>query len=1017
MLNLTLELGTITETVTVEAETTLVNTVSGSLGHVVQEKQITSLPLNSRAVFDLVNLTPGSFVITGGDQRTDVLIGGGRPNSAMVYLDGIIDLRGGIGSTIIEISPPVESMREFKVQANNMGAEYGRSAAGMIRATTKSGTNELHGSLYEFIRNDKIDSAGWGVDKKAKLRRNQFGVSIGAPIVKNKTFIFYNFEGIRERRGRVRTRRVTTALEAAGDFSQTQFSKKGTAKLLPIFDPLSGEQFPNNAIPLNRQDPVAQNVLSFLPPPNRTPDNPITLAGNYQENAVDLSTRDKHVFRLDHSFSDNTRAFWRYTLAEPDDIPRLPTAGFGVADPDARLRRRRFQNMALNFQHVFSPTLVGTLTAGYARTSLNRTGISSGQNFPEKLGLSGVPPDVFPRFEFRKGLVPMTSIAHGGEIARRAGFTNGQVEGNMTWTKGSHNLKFGSQYFRFHGNDVNRRRPSGRWRFEPNFTKGKGVKDSGLPLADFFLGQPDSVDFELGSGTSKRSYYISGYLQDDWKLTPSLTINLGFRYETESPLSEVYDRLNSFDPSVPHPLAGQNGIPEGTLGVVTFTGRNGKGSRLEQWDKNNFSPRFGFAWSPFGGQSTVVRGGYGIFFGNPFDGNLVKIGHKAFDASRSFVDPVPFTMRDGVPAGFLVTPAEESLTPDFGAIGTAFPQSSIDYIDPTRRTPYTQNMNVTIEHQFKNIVFELGYVGNLGRKLIFRSININHIPTELLARKDIKERLRRPFPQFPGNRARVLQRVPNWGISNYHALLFRSERRFSNGLGWIISYAWSKKIDNLQSSGPTIGDDDDIQNLFDRKNERSASTNDIRHRLVMSPIVELPFGKGKRWLQNGLLSHLAGGWSLGTITTLQTGAGFGVTVRNGTSILGDKAADRVLRPNLVSNPELSSSRKGAPAEGGVRGIQWFDPGAFVVPDKFTLGNASRTLPGLASPRLINFDFSIMKNMVIHEQTTLQFRFELFNAFNTPHFGVPGSSLGGGGFGIASATGSDRELQFALKLLF
>jgi hypothetical protein len=385
----------------------------------------------------------------------------------------------------------------------------------------------------------------------------------------------------------------------------------------------------------------------------------------------------------------------------------------------------------------------------------------------------------------------------------------------------------------------------------------------------------------------------------------------------------------------------------------------------------------------------------------------------------NFRTPIPFALGEGVPAGSLQFPSEADLVPEFGSLGSRWPQQQIQFLDPNRRTNYNQNFNLTVAHQYKDIAFEVTYLGNLGRKVPFPNINLNHIPPDLLPRTEIPTRLRRPYPQYPGDTAQVQILSPNWGISNYHALVVKSEKRFDQGIGWIASYTLSKWIDNVVFTGGddvTFGDDDQIQNIYNIRAERSLSTNDIRQRLVMSPIIELPFGPGKRWLKNGPAGQTLRGWSISTIATLQSGSPFGVTVNNGPrDILGDNADGKTLRPNLVGSPNLPASQKGHPASGGVRGIQWFDPAAFGVPERFTHGNAPRTV--MPSPGWVNFDLAILRNFRFKERYRLQFRCEMFNAFNTPHFGVPGSALGGSGFGISTAGSSDREMQFALKLSF
>jgi hypothetical protein len=910
-----------------------------------------------------------------------------------------------------------------------MSAEFGRSSGGIINATTRSGTNLVRGSVYEFLRNDLFDSRGWNVDEKAPLRRNQFGGTLGGPVVRNRTFFFYNYDGFRESRGMVRTRRVPTELERRGDFSRTTFESSAgvSGGVLPIYDPLTGRPFAGNLIPGDRLDPVAVRLLAFLPLPNRQPDNPITGDGNYQENSVNRTTRDFHIVRLDHALTANTRIFGRYTLIEPDDTPAGATAGFGVADPNAVALSNRRQNLAINLQHIFSPRLIATVSLGGTRMSILRQSLALGQNIPAKVGLDGVEPDAFPRVNFTGGRVPITSFGAGGVQNRRAAFTNTQLSGSLNWIRTNHNLKFGGEFWRFNGNEVNRSSASGVFTFSPAPTQvrnaqGPPITNSGLPLASFLLGIMDSVDARVDLGIGKRSYYLAGYVNDDWKLTQRFTLNLGLRYEVESPVTEVGNRMNNFDPRVPHPFAGQTvdgeWIPAGTTGVVTFPGRNGYGERLWEWDRTNFAPRVGLAWRPFKHHRTVVRAGFGIFFGNPYNRNVIEQQRLGFGGVASYRTPVPFTLREGLPPGALQFPEEADLKPEFGAIGTRWPQQEVTFINPERSTNYSQNFNLSIGQQVKEIAFEFGYLGNLGRHVPFPSINLNHIPADLLSRTEIPVRLRRPYPQF-GDAAQVQILSPNWGISNYHAFVFKSEKRMASGFGWLVTYTLSKWIDNVAFSGgdaATFGDDDQVQNIYDLRNERSLSTNDIRHRMVVAPILELPFGNGKRWLNGGPLNQAFGGWSISTIATLQSGSPFGVTVLNGSrDILGDNADGKNLRPNLVGDPRLPDSLRGQPAPGGVRGIQWINEEAFARPARFTYGNAARTV--MTGPGRMNFDLAVLKNFAFRESFRLQFRFEMFNALNTPQFELPVNTLGASGFGIAGAGASNRELQFGSKLFF
>jgi len=1023
--DLTLEVGGVTESISVQGSAATLETVAGSVGHIVDNKEIVELPLNGRNVFDLVNLTPAAFRLGG-----EVSIAGGRTSSALAMLDGTTNSRGGIGSQGIEINPPVEIMQEFRVDANSYTAQYGRSNAGLVNATTKSGTNQFHGVLYEFLRNDVLDSRGWNADLKAPLRRNQFGAALGGPILHNRTFFFYNADAFIERRGVVRTRAVPLAAWRTGDLSSVQRQQTTPSgpvgQPLVVYDPATDQRqpFPGNRIPADRLDPVSLKALSYVPLPNRPPDNPITQGGNWQENAADKLNRVHHTIRLDHSFNDRTKLFGRYILVQPDDNPTGATRGFGDADTDAINLTNRRQNFALNATHVISPATFANLRLGFNRVYILRAGMGLGKNWPEQLGVKGVGPDVFPRFNMSNGLVQTTNFGTPGNHNRRAGITTGEIHADFTLIRGPHTLKLGGSHMRFHANEMSRQYASGQFVFQTRFTNGRNaqggtITNTGMTLADVLLGRLNQVNAEFSQGNARRSYYVAGYFEDNWKATRTLMLNFGLRYEVESPFYEANNRMNNFDPYVLHPLAGTGDIPAGVRGVITFPGRNGYGRRLVHWDRNNFSPRFSFNWRVPGFNNTVVRGGFGIFYGNPYDRNVFQIAGLGFDAVGTVRDPVPFTLQQGLPPGTMVAPREEDLTLSFGARGTKFPISLIQWLDPYRRTQYSENFNLSIQRQWKDILFEVTYLGNLGRKITFPNINLNLIPPNLLSRTEIPARLRRPYPQFDSDRPQIQIVSPNWGLSNYHAFTFKSDKRFSNGLGWLVAYTWSKWIDNCVFTGgddSTWGDDDQVQNIYDLRHERSLSTNHIPHRAVISPVLELPFGRNKKWLNTpGPRDWFFGGWQVSGILTLQTGSPFGVTVVNGPrDLLGDDADSTNLRADLVGNINLPADQKGKPAV-GQRGIQWFDPAGFAPPARFTYGNSARTI--MLGPGSVNIDTALSKSFRFFERYRLQFRWEAFNTTNTPSFGLPGSGLGSGGFGIASAGSSDREMQFALKLFF
>lgn len=1023
VLDLRLEVGAVTESVSVAANATLVDTVSGSVGHTVSNKEILEMPISSRNTYSLVRLTPGAFLV-----GTNVIIAGGRGNSAGAMLDGANASSGGIAIQTVSFQPSVDAIQEFKVETNSYSAQYGRSNAGVVNAITRSGTNQFRGTLYEFLRNDKLDSRGWNAAARQPLRRNQFGGTFGGPIVKDRTFFFYNYEAYKDIRGTLRTLTLPLAEWRRGDFSnlvrQVTTPQGPVAQPLLIYDPANGQRnpFPGNVIPADRIDPVVRRVLALLPAPNRRPDNPITQEGNWQEFARTPTIIDGHTIRVDHSLNDRTKLYGRYYLNAPDQFPVGGTKGLGVADPFATTINSRRQNAVLNGNHVFSPTFILNSRFGFTRSAAFTFGPGFGGEWPKQLGLNGVGQEAFPRFLLASGLVPTTNLGRPNPHFRFYAFNNYEFSADLSKVTGKHTTKFGFQHMRYQGNDTNRITSSGQFTFQTQYTQGlnaagAAIANTGMTFADFLLGRPTAVDIRGSDPTGRRIRYYAGYVEDEWRVTRKLTLTFGLRYELETPFFEVNGRLNNFDQLTPNPLAGQRGIRAGQTGVVTFPNRNGEGQYLLNFDRNNFGPRFGFAYKPFGGNNTVVRGGFGVIYGNPYDRQVIQTTRAGVEAQSRISFPVPFTLGQGVPAGALQLPAPADLVPEFGSLGTRWETSTIQFFDRNRKTQYSLQYNLTLQHQWKGVLFEGSYAANLTRQGNGDTQNINWIPTELLARTEIPERDRRPFTQFQGARANVEMQAPNWGISNYHALMLKSEKRFSNGISWLATYVWSKWIDNypFHNAATGLGDNDGIQDYYNRRNERALSAGHIAHRAVVGPVWDLPVGNGKRWMnRKGPADWFLGGWQISTIATFNTGPAFGITVANGTQRLGDPAAGRVLRADLVGDPNLANGAQGTPAA-GQRGIQWFNPAAFALPAPNTLGNSARAV--MTGPGNVVFDTGLFKNFVFKERYRLQFRWEAFNALNTPQFGLPGSVLGTGTFGVAEAGNSKREMQLAAKLYF
>ncbi|MEK7752962.1 MAG: TonB-dependent receptor [Acidobacteriota bacterium] len=1035
-----LELGAVTESVQVSGTALQIETTSGAVSSAIQVEQILELPLPSRDVFRLVNLVPGAFM-TSGMGGGAVSIGGGRGTSAKALLDGVNNTRGGFAVQNIEMAPPIDAMQEFTVQVSAMGAEYGRSSAGFINAVTKSGTNQFHGSLYEFLRNNKLDAIGWGNDTKPQLIRNNFGGTIGGPVRRNKTFFFYNLDVQRQRQAAVRTRDVGLPEFQRGDFSNATALIQGSRQVVPIHDPASGTgtfaaprattPFPNNIIPSNRIDAVAAAILASnsIPAANRPPNNIDNYSGNYQENAPLPYDAEYHTLRVDHAWTDNVRTFGRWIGAPGVDDNTLPASGYGPADPDAVLFNYHHHNVAVVTDVTFSPTFLGKFLAGWNRVLIRRrSGDCCQTNYAQKFGLAEVARvagRAFPRLNFGGGLTPVTPIGAPGNHNRLAALSQFDYQADFTKVISRHSLKWGFMSTLYQGNENSRRLEGGVFAFNGRFTQGynasgQAILRTGLPFADFLLGRLNNVNIALTPTFGLRIHHYAGYFQNDLQVTSNLTLNLGARYEIENPMYEVANRFSGFCQFCPAPLAGQNGIPAGAIGAVTFAGRNGKGKYLYQWDKNNFSPRFGFAWRLPGFENTVLRGGYGIFYGNPYDDAVIQRPILGLSQQYQVGHPVPFTLAQGLLAGAISSPPESELTSSFGFRGTPYAISEIQAFDEARVTQYSHSLNLNLQTSLHGWFFELGVVSTLTRHNPLGHQNINQIRGEDLPKlgQGVPELSLRPWQIFTGSAPNIAITTANWGVSNAWLGTFKAERRYRNGLGMTVAYTYTTWIDTTPAPGDTTsGDNDDLQDIYNRAGERAASNFLIPHRLVLAPIWDLPFGRGRSWGRawHPIIDAVAGGWQLATIGTLRAGSPFGVGVLDGPrAVLGDSAGGRALRPNLVSS-DLYSANKGKPLADGSRGLEWLKPAAFAIPARYTLGNASRTLPGVYGPGSVSFDLMVAKNFRWRERWRAQFRWEMFNFTNTPAFGLPEQTVGSSEFGRVTSAGARRIMQFGLKL--
>ncbi|MBI4904494.1 MAG: TonB-dependent receptor [Acidobacteria bacterium] len=977
-IDINLDLGTVADSVTVEAAAPLLQSETSSVAAVIDNRTIANMPLVDRRAAQLVRLT--GFVVSNGTAG-QFSVAGGRGNNAMWMMDGGNAQNIGLGTQTLNVDPPVEALQEFNVAVSNYAAELGRTGGGVIQMTTKSGTNTFHGSAYEYVRNDAFDARSFFSVNKAVLRYNLFGASIGGPVLKNRTFFFYSFEGKRSTEESPLFRNIPTQAEGKGDFSQNR---------TVIRDPAAAGRapFPGNIIPTSRFDPVGAQLAAFYPAPNV--EGRASGSNNFyalQRNRTPINT---HITRIDQNFSENNRVYGRFLAntnsSSFDQI--YPVLG---SDDIARFQPQTYYNVTSTWFHNFAPTLINEVRGTYDyRTNENRrAGVGTG--IAGNLGIPGVDPTDFPR-------VNVTGYGALGQGAFRQQFPihGAQLVDHVTKIRGNHTIKAGVEYRFSQNDDLNRPSAGGLFSFNNQAT--------GNAIAALLLGWTQRGQRQETLLLQTRSDTYGAFLQDDWKVTPRLTINIGLRYDLDQPRWEKSDnRQNSFDRAAINPVSG-------TPGVVTFSGRNGLTKYANNWDRNNFGPRFGFAWRA--ADRWVIRGGSAIVFTGQYDQATPNIASLGFNLNSDIISPdsgltPAFLLRNGLPP--LRTPTDQDRTPGFGAVRFgSTPTNSVDFIEPTgRRIGYLETFNFNIEHQLrKDLLLEVGYLATLGHKLsVAGAMTINQVRPELMGAGNAQ--VRRPFAQFSD----VQVQAAALGNSNYHGLNIKVDKRPSHGLHFQANYTWSRMIDDVESRNEPGGSaGNGFSNFYDRTQDRGLSGWSLKHRFVFSSVWQLPVGKGGTLdAGNRVLNTVIGGWSAGYIAELRTGFPYGVIEQTNTT----NAFSASQRPNVVGNPVLSTSRpKAAQLE------QWFNVAAFTAPAQFTFGNAGRT--NGHGPGGVSMDLSILKDFPIREAHRIQFRAEILNFINHANFGLPDLSRGSTTFGRIStlAGGNDnRIVQLGLHYRF
>jgi hypothetical protein len=945
---------------------------------------VDGMPLPNRTSTALIALIPGATIqdVTGSIPVFSV--GGGRMRNQQFTLDG-----GNHGNTVglavnqTDQPLPMDAVQEFRVLENNYSAEYGQTQSGVVTEATRSGTNTVHGSLFDYWRNEDLNARSFFAASTPKFRQNQFGGSVGGPIRKDRTHYFVSYERTLQTTGGPMLETAPTAQQRAGDFSAT-YNAQG--HVIPIYDPTTTQTmngittrdpFPGNAIPTTRLDAVARNMTAYWP----LPDAPgsITGASNFLQNSRPTVARDIVVARVDHQFNSSNQLMLRYFIANEHD------ANPGVfpnpqADPSANKTDQTTHDGLANWTHTFRPNLLNEVRFGLVRRDYATYSDSLNQNLATKLGLTGVSGAGFP-------IVAVTGFQGLGLAPSRysSPLLDYQAQEAVSWFRGKHALKIGLEGRFGIFNDNTDTSSSGSFAFTPLLTALPNVSGTGNALATFLLGEANAASIVRSDLIRSRAQYWGAYVQDDWRVSSRLTLNLGLRWEGTTPRTEDNNRMNEFNTTAINPVSG-------TPGVVTFAGQNGVPRTAFNFDPYNFGPRAGFAWHLH--EKTVLRGGGGIFYGpiaNAIIGTAAALG---FSTNCSIAATQPglndaMVLGSGFPISTCPSP---QLTPSFGAVplGSA-PNTAVTFFERSRPTPISNQFNFNIQRELpNNLLLEVGYLDNLSHHLTAPDLSIDQVPPSLIGPGSAQ--LRRPFPQFTN----VMVINPPLGNSSYHAGIVKLERRFSSGFSLLAHYTFSKYIDDVESF-TELGSVGSYMNFYDLKLDRGLSGSDIRHRAVLSAVYDLPLLRNRGWL-----TGLFGGWKTGAIATLQSGAAFTVysSVDQTNAFLPGTN-----RANVVGDPHSSGGRLS----------EWFNTAAFQLPPPYQFGTAGRGI--LNGPGLFNIDASFIKNFPIRERCRAELRAEFFNFLNHANFGLPGAMAGTPAFGVISSSGAGRSSQLALRVEF
>lgn len=998
--NAQLQIGAVTQEVVVSTDVPLLNTESGEQTTTLEATTMSQLPQVGQDWQNFTILLPGASGAPGGSQgaanpQQVASVNGNLPYSTVLADGASVTLPSSANADIMVL----ETVQEVKVSASAFSAQYGVGGI-MFNQISKGGTDQFHGAAYEYFQNNALNAASfaWGTGKVPILRYHNFGGSIGGPILKKKMFFYFNFDKIIKHGGSPPGfRTVPTSAELGGDFTATG--------LPTIYDPATttvvggvvhrmsfAQEYGNgNKIPASRIDPVAKAIQAYYPAPNTpgTIKNGFT-SNNYVFTVPNSAPFTKFFGRLDYDITGKNRL----TLSETESDNPAYSFGENICPVDCQSQDVSRHNAQITDVWTISPNVINELRLGYTNQLNFFVPASYQKGFPAKLGWKFAKADIFPQIDITNyfGLNPNTNAVYKEHV-----YDPSDV---VTLIRGKHILHFGGEVLFFRDNSTAwGNAVGGHMHYTGVYTQStQGDNTTGFSYADFLLGQTHEWEVNVSPEYGARMRLPQFFVQDDYKVTPNLTLNLGLRYQIQSGWGEVKGNMKSFDPTVQNPVSG-------TLGAMWYgvTHANGR-TTLQKPVYNTVLPRVGFSWLAM--PNTTIRGGFGLYaynwsldtYGSGMGG---AFGTQGDDKDQTNgITPVVILSSDG------------SSLPDFSASTnpSKFNHSSVN--SNLYHTPVggTYQWNLSLERQIGNdIVTQLAYVASHGHDLPF-PVDINQIPEDKLGPNDVALGYR-PFPQYQS-----INESTDKAISNYNSLQASIRKRFTHGLNFDFSYVWAHFLDDIDSSGwGSRAGAQTYQRSYNPAANYGNSNFDVRNAVKGSVVYQLPFGKGRQFLNNNLLlDELVGGWQASGTVVVQSGQPFTVTMADGGNSFAQAGS---WFPNVVGNPHLSH-------RAGPHGTdQWFNEAAFVVPTSGTFGNSRRN--SLNGPGLSNVNLSLGKTFAIWEQVHLQIRADASNILNHPSFGLPGTGIKVASDGstitgtstIRSTTIGGRSMQLGARLSF